>query len=227
MTEPRPRPKSLFARIRRAVAVRRRLALAVLIGCLVYPVFAGALERTTRILIGWDSGALFYLVATGIMMIRADVHGLRRRAAMHDEGEWTIMLMAMTATLASLVAIGVELHLARVSQASIQLGRVGVAAVTIIVSWFFVHTIMAQHYAHDYYLGEGRHSGLVFPDEAPEPDYWDFLYVSFTIGAASQTSDVSISSGRIRRVVLAHTVLSFLFNTTILALGINVGASLL
>ncbi len=94
------------------------------------------------------------------------------------------------------------------------------------MSWFFVHTIMTLHYAHDHYSPRagGR---LEFPDKPPEPSYGDFLYFAFTIGAAAQTSDVTIASPRIRRVVLLHTVLSFLFNTTILALAVNVGASLL
>jgi uncharacterized membrane protein len=83
------------------------------------------------------------------------------------------------------------------------------------------------HYAHRYYGGEDTAEGLKFPDAVSEPIYWDFLYYSFTIGVASQTADVSTTTTTMRKLTLLHSVLSFLFNTTILALAINVGASLL
>lgn len=222
-----PTPRSPAGRLIAVLRGRPRLFTGIVVGGLIFTLLAGRFEAPTRLLIGWDGGILVYLSMTWAMMARADVHRLRRQAALHDEGEWTILLLAIAASLASLVAIAVELHAARQAAPTAQLWRVGIAAATIFASWFFVHTIMAQHYAHDYYLREAGGHGLIFPDHVREPDYWDFLYVSFTIGAASQTSDVSIASTRIRRVVLAHTVLSFLFNTTILALGINVGASLL
>jgi uncharacterized membrane protein len=206
---------------------RPRVISGVILALLTYLLLPSALEPPTRLLIGWDLGVCLYLVMSWKMMAGSDVHDLRRRAAQHDEGEWTILLLAMAATLISLVAIGVDLHRAKLAVGGAEFWRVAVAGLTIIVSWFFVHTMMAQHYAHDYYLRENHGRGLEFPEHITEPDYWDFLYVSFTIGAASQTSDVTIASQRIRRVALAHTILSFLFNTTILALGINVGASLL
>ena len=100
---------------------------------------------------------------------------------------------------------------------------------TILCSWLFVHTSFALHYAHEFY-GEGRDDligGLRFPEPNYDPDYWDFLYFAANLGAAAQTSDVMVTGQRMRRLVLAHTILSFLFNTTILALAVNVGASLL
>ena len=182
---------------------------------------------STRLLIGWNAGICLYLVLTWRIMLRSDVHLLRRRAALEDEAEWLILMLTAIAALASLAAIAVELHGVRLANATSQPWRIALAASTILVSWFFLHTILALHYAHDYYSSENIGPGLRFPDHLKEPSYWDFLYVSFTIGAASQTSDVTIASPKIRRVALAHTILSFLFNTTILALAINVGASLL
>jgi uncharacterized membrane protein len=132
--------------------------------------------------------------------------------------------------MAGLFAIAAELHGIHEAPQRAQAVRVGIAAATILCSWFFVHLIFAIHYAHDYYGRGGTRGGLVFPgdkDGAAEPDYWDFLYFSFTIGAASQTSDVAVVSRRMRRLVLAHTVVAFLFNTTILALAVNVGAGVL
>lgn len=209
-----------------AFRIRPRLVASILVGLGAGLVLPSALEGQTRLLVGWDVGVALYLGLTWSLMVQADVHGLRRRAAQHDEGEWTIILLAMAATLLSLVAIGVELHQAKVADAS-QLWRVAGAALTILMSWLFIHTVMTQHYAHDYYLREESGIGLLFPDKVAEPDYWDFAYFAFTIGVAAQTADVAIGTPRIRRVVLAHAVLSFLFNTAILALAINVGASLL
>ena len=101
------------------------------------------------------------------------------------------------------------------------------AVLTILISWVFLHTLFTIHYAHHFYGGADEESGLKFPDGIDEPGYWDFLYFSFTIGVAAQTADVAVSSTSMRKLTLLHAVLSFLFNTTILALAINVGASLL
>ena len=216
--------RSILRRSLHALSVRPRLiaatALGIAIGMLLSPSFSGQ----GRLLIGWNAGVALYLATTWTMMVRSDVHELRQRAARHDEGEWTIILLAMAATLSSLAAIGAELLQAGAGD-PFRLWRAGIAAVTILMSWLFVHTIMAQHYAHDFYLREGP--GLIFPDRIEEPDYWDFAYFAFTIGVAAQTADIAIASPRIRRVALAHSVLAFFFNTAILALAINVGASLL
>ena len=101
------------------------------------------------------------------------------------------------------------------------------AGITVVLSWLFAHTIFAVHYAHDYYndLAESRPPGLGFPkqneEEHEDPDYWDFLYFSFVVGMTAQVSDVLVLTQRWRRVVLAHGILSFLFNTVVLALSIN------
>ena len=100
---------------------------------------------------------------------------------------------------------------------------------TILGSFAFIHVTFALHYAHEYVLGRRRKTpegcGLIFPG-TDKPDYLDFLYFSFVIGVAGQTADVSISSQPMRRVALIHCVLSFLFNTTVLALTINIAAGL-
>jgi uncharacterized membrane protein len=225
MTTPTSR-RSVLHKGYRALRARPRLITSIVVGITVGLLFPEGFRWQTRVLAGWDAGVLLYLATTWTMMMRSNVHQLRRRAALHDEGEWTIILLLVAATVSSLVAIGAELHQARLENV-IHLWRPAAAAVTITLSWLFLHSIMTQHYAHDYYLREGREPGLVFPDHLAEPGYWDFAYFSFTIGVAAQTADVAIASPRIRRVALAHSVLSFFFNTAIMALAINVGASLL
>lgn len=222
-TSPR---RSVLVRSFHALTIRPRLITGMVIGIIAGLISSTALKGQSHLLIGWDTGIGFYLVTTWAMMIRSNVHQLRVRAARHDEGEWTIILLSIAASLSSLVAIVAELMRAH-GDDPLKIWRVAAAAVTILMSWLFIHTIMAQHYAHDYYLREGNGPGLIFPDHIKEPDYWDFAYFSFTIGVAAQTADVAIATPRIRRVALAHSVLAFFFNTAILAMAINVGASLL
>jgi uncharacterized membrane protein len=181
---------------------------------------------TSRILASWDAGILLYLGLAAAMMARSSVAKMQDRASAEDEGAIAVLILTLGAAVASLVAIAAELSGIHNALGREQAIRLGLAALTILCSWFFVNLMFAVHYAHDYYGDAGTRRGLVFPSE-DRPDYFDFLYFSFTIGAAAQTSDVTIGSRRMRRLVLGHTVLAFLFNTTILALGINVGAGLL
>ncbi len=222
-TSPR---RPVLVRSFHALRIRPRLLTGIVIGLIAGFASSSAFKGQSHLLIGWDTGVGIYLVTTWAMMIRSNVRQLRVRAARHDEGEWTIILLSIAASLSSLAAIGAELLRAHADD-PLRAWRAAAAAVTILMSWLFIHTIMAQHYAHDYYLREGSGPGLIFPDRIKEPDYWDFTYFSFTIGVAAQTADIAIASPRIRRVALAHSVLSFFFNTAILALAINVGASLL
>lgn len=213
----------------RSLAARPRLGLSALVMVAVFAALPGEWRLTTRLLLAWDAGVLLNLVLTWTMMARSGVVRMRARAAViEDEGALAALVLSVAVSVASLGAIAAELSGIHGGVGEGPGLRLALAGATILCSWFFVHTIFALHYAHDYYGGEkGDRRGLAFPKPDREPDYWDFLYFSFTIGAASQTSDVTIVEHRMRRFVLAHTILSFLFNTTILALAINVGASLL
>jgi uncharacterized membrane protein len=154
-----------------------------------------------------------------------DVTRIRRRAALQDEGRIAVLVLVVAAALASLGAILAELGGAQ--GASRQGAHLALAAVTILLSWSFTHTIFAFHYAHEYY-DENAHKGggLRFPGDAP-PDYWDFVYFSFVIGMTSQVSDVSVTSSAIRRTVTAQGGASFIFNATLLALTVNIAAGAL
>ncbi|MDB5569449.1 MAG: hypothetical protein JWN93_632 [Hyphomicrobiales bacterium] len=212
---------SSFANLHR---YRPRLVLSATAGLLAGLLLPGAFRATTRVLVGWDVGALLYLAIAWTMMARSSAQLMLKRAAAEDESALAILGLTAAAAVASLAAIAVELAGARSSGTSHATPFV-FAGITVVCSWFFVHTVFAIHYAHDYY-GTRRARGLAFPDETA-PDYGDFLYFAFTIGAAAQTSDVSVTGRAMRRLVLAHTVLSFFFNTAVLALAINVGAGLI
>lgn len=208
-------------------AHRPRLLFAAAAAIVLYVALPDAWPRTSRVLTAWNAGTLLYLVLAWIMMARSDIAVMRERADEEDEGAIVILALTVLAAVASLAAIAVELQQYRQAGASWPGLRLALSGGAILSSWCFVHTMFALHYAHDYY-GDGRERPpLAFPDEGREPDYWDFAYFAFTMGAASQTSDVTVVDHNMRRLVLAHTILSFLFNTIVLALAINVGAGLL
>ncbi len=106
--------------------------------------------------------------------------------------------------------------------------HLALSVVTILCSWFIVHTAFALHYAHEFYEDAPgtKERSLTFPGDS-EPDYLDFLYFAFVLGTTSQTSDVTICSGAMRRLALVHGVIAFFFNTTLLALVVNIAAGLI
>jgi uncharacterized membrane protein len=176
---------------------------------------------TTRLVIGWDVAVVSYLVLVAHLMASASAADIRRRAAREDEGQRAILILTVAAALASLVAIFAQLGPSGANPR--QPGSVGGAITTIFLSWAFVHTMFALHYAHEFY--DETAGGLAFPGDEREPDYWDFVYFSFVIGMTSQVSDVAVTARPIRRVVAAHGVIAFVFNVALLALTINLAAS--
>ena len=173
---------------------------------------------------GWDIGVAIYLLLTLRMMAGSDVHSLRRHAALQDEGRFAVLVLTVTAALVSVAAIFVILA-DTTAPAQWRFLHLALALLTIMLSWAFIHTIFALHYAHEFYDHRSEEpGGILFPGGG-DPDYWDFMYFSFVIGMTSQVSDVGIASRRIRRTVAAHGVVSFVFNTALLALTVNIGAS--
>lgn len=176
----------------------------------------------TRILVGWDSGATLYLALIYWLMARASVATIRQRAAVDDDGALALLVLTTAAALASLAAVVAELgHKPGPYQLALGMG-------TILLSWAFMHSIFALHYAHEFY-GQGaddKIGGLIFPGDE-EPDYWDFMYYALVVGMTAQVSDVQISSKAIRRMTAAHGVIAFFFNVTVLALTVNIISSLI
>ena len=184
-------------------------------------------ESLTRGLIGWNVGAFIYLVMTFVMMARATPESMRSRAKREDEGQYTILVLVSVAAVAVLVAIAAQLAAAKDTVGAIKAAHVGLALLTVLTAWLFTQTIFSLHYAHEFHMKRGVSASpaFVFPG-TEEPDYFDFLYVACIIGTSAQTADVSFSARRTRRVGLMHSVLAFFFNTTLLALTINVAAGL-
>ncbi len=205
--------------------VRQRLFGSIGVGILVAAVLLTlrTWKPISSVLIGWDVAVLLYLALSFHLMAGSDVHDMRRRAAEQDEGRFAMLVLTIAAAIASLGAIFVELAVPTNGGAR-QPFQLALAAGTIVLSWAFIHTIFALHYAHEFY-DEVDPGGMDFPGGDKEPDYWDFVYFSFVIGMTSQVSDVGITSKLIRRTATAHGILSFLFNAALLALTVNIAAS--
>jgi uncharacterized membrane protein len=182
---------------------------------------------TTRLLLGWDFTLWIYLPLVLWMMLgRAGSVNVQKRAAGLAEGLPVMLLLAVTGALASFGAIALELATAKGANAAGSLTLV-FAIATVCSSWLLLPVEFGIAYASLYHGGGKAAHGLEFPGDDGPPDYGDFLYFSITVAATSQTSDIAVSSRAMRRMVLAQSLLAFVFNTGVLALTINILAGLI
>jgi uncharacterized membrane protein len=205
----------------RVVYGRPRTFAAIAVGIVAFFLLPGSLRLVTRLLVGWDIFAAMYLVLVFTMVFRSGLTHIRRNAVLQDDGRFLILLMTALGAFASIAAIVFELGASNRSAPGLVL-----ATVTIALSWAAVHTAFSLHYAHEYYRG-GKPGGLQFPsgDQHEDADYWDFVYFSFVIGMTAQVSDVGITDKIIRRTATVHGIISFVFNTALVALMVNIAAS--
>ena len=203
------------------------LLVSLLCGAAVALLLPGGHSPRTRALVGWNVAVWLYLALAAWVMLRADASRVRRVAKAQAEGAATVLVMVIVAALVSLAGTVLELSAAKQPGAAAALDHVALALSTVVGSWLLLPTVFALNYASLYFQVPPG-SGLRFPDDAKDfrPDFSDFLYFAFTIAVASQTADVAVSTRTLRRWVLLQSVLSFVFNTAILAFTINVAASL-
>lgn len=216
-------------RLLRLVLARPRLCICALLGVLTvfFLPTSVAGHRATRLIFGWNVGAISYLVLAGRMMFWSTHERMRTRALEQDEGKVVVLALVVCAAIASLGAIVAQLAVAKDLQGTLRYEHIGLAVLTILSCWTFTQVMFALHYAHEYYAAEmrGFPGGLDFPG-GHRPDYGDFLYFACVIGTSGQTADVGFTSRRMRRTGLVHCVLAFFFNTTLLALTINIASGL-
>lgn len=217
---------------RRLQRLRPRLILSLIAGAVIAWFGTDGHSVALRLIVGWDAAVAIYLVLLGVMMGRATPREVRERAEALDPGRFVMLGLASLAAAASLGVIATNLvNLHDMPRPQLLL-HVALAGGTIVASWLFLHTMFAIHYAHAYYYHPRQGDlarppgGLGFPNET-HPDYWDFLYFSFVVGMTCQVSDVVVQSKSMRLQVLAHGVLAFFFNTVVLALMVNITASLI
>jgi uncharacterized membrane protein len=205
-------------------ALRARPSLAIGGGTLVVVAVAAwalGMHPAPSFLLGFDIGALVFVGMQLREFGQATPNSMREQARRQDAGRWGILWSGVAFSTVVLVALGTELQAGKTGG----LLAIVVAAASIVLSWAFLNTLFALHYAHGYYGDYGEpHKGLDFPGEE-EPDYWDFAYFAVVIGMTFQVSDVQVTSRYLRRMVLIHGVIAFFFNVFIIAVSVNIVAS--
>jgi uncharacterized membrane protein len=208
---------------------RSRLYAGIACGLAAALLIPGTIEAMRRVVIGWDIGIAVFLALVLAMAARATPASMQERAAREDEARWAFLFLMAAAAWFSMFAVLGIMHQVHAATPPESIELAALAGATILLSWIFAHTAFAVHYAHDFYADRGAKMppGLVFPGDAQDPDYWDFLYFSFVVGMTCQVSDVQVAGQPWRRLVLAHGIIAFMFNTVVLALSINLLAGLL
>jgi len=205
-----------------------RLAISLLFAAGIFLLLNGHVQRRIQLIVAWDAYALCLLALAWMRIITAQPRAVLRLSTLQPSNRILIFLMVAIAACASLAAVAFLLGMAKGITGWLFVSRIALALITVILSWLLLHTLFALHYAFLFYhehpdgtAGVIRR-GVVFPDGEIEPDYLDFTYFSFVIGMTSQVSDVQINSRHFRRWALLHGIISFAFNTTVLALSINI-----
>ena len=211
----------------RFIRSRPHLILAFMLGLAVAPALPASWRLVTRLLAAWDAVAWSYLITMGWMLLRANHETVKMMAARQDERAALVLATMSVAALTSLAAIISQLPSLKEMPLDQRAAHYAFTVCTLLGSWFLVGALFCVHYAHLYYQADSARRPLQFPCKEQAPDYWDFLYFSFTIAVAVQTSDVAVLTRPMRKLVLAQSVLSFFFNLVILGLSINIAAGLI
>ena len=211
---------------------RHRLGLGLAAGAAVFFAARGHLRLWSAAIGGWNAVALVILALDWVTILRTPQRKIRQIAQQQDLSRFLVFVFVVATASAALFAVGFLVSVKRSQSGGHFIVHLLLTLLTVIFSWTLVHTVYGLRYAHAFYgdgdePGVNRHAGgLIFPGDRP-PDYFDFAYFSFVVGMTCQVSDVQITSRRMRRITLVHSVLAFGFNTMILALLINTVSSLL
>src|SRR6202020_1565576 len=192
-----------------------RLWIAFIAGIVLFFFLPHDWSILSRVLVCWNGGVILFLTLISIWMTRLTADQICTKYIEEDESAPFILAVVVVAAVASLVAIVEPLATIKQVSGTVRAAHFGLAALTLIDSWLLVPTMYTTHYADMFYSSEPDDRPLRFPN-SPMPVFWDFAYFSFTIAAACQTADVSTMDAGVRRVVIAHTLISFLFNASIL-----------
>ena len=180
----------------------------------------------TRVLSGWNTAVWLYLFQMAWLFCTATRERVREIAEREDASAVVVLTILSIAASLSLIAIVVELASAKGQPETVKILHYMLTAATVLGSWLLVGVTYTFHYARIFFRSSIERRALSFPEKQINPTYWDFLYFSFTIAVAAQTSDVTITSTMMRKAVLAQSLLSFLFNAAIIGMSINIAAGL-
>jgi uncharacterized membrane protein len=215
-------------RLFRIIAGRPRLFIGFGIAFLAYFILTPVQPVATRIVMAWDIGTAVFLASSAELFLRSDHTNISADAKRQQEGEWSIFALTLLGAVMSFAAI--FLFSDANDRKKHQEFYLIFVIITLALSWLMVNVTFAYRYAHEYYTKDSKEDkvegGLDFPQE-DNPDYLDFTYFAFVLGMTFQVSDVDITSKKFRRLATLHGLIGFLFNTTILALSVNIAASLL
>jgi uncharacterized membrane protein len=228
-TKPREQELSAWAWITRHARAQIRFLIALAVGVVVF-LFVPIEDLVPRILAGWNAGGWLYLLLVAIKMGRAEIEGIKREAGIERESRIVVLVVVIFGSIVTMLALFAQLMAIKSVHGMDRSLSIGLSVSTIFLSWLLIHTVFALYYAHEFHTeghggARGQGGGLKFPDDRT-PDYLDFLYFSFVVGTTAQTSDVDVCSRAMRRVVMLHGILSFFFNTAVIALAVNLAAQL-
>lgn len=212
--------------VHQIVRNRPRLIISIFTGLIVGWIIPSQWSSVGRALIGWNVTVWSYLCLMGWLMMHASHARVRMIAEQEDKSAVVILAIMSVAAIVSLAAIVLELSTVKDLALGGRMVHYTFTGATIFGSWCLVAILFTFHYARLFYRSPVERRALRFPDDEANPDYWDFLYFSFTIAVAAQTSDISVMTRPMRKTVLAQSVLSFIFNAAILGMTINIAASL-
>jgi uncharacterized membrane protein len=200
-----------------------RLITVAVLGALVGGLLAAFGPWQLSVLAGWDVAAAVFIAWVWLSVGRFTPEQTGSFARREDDSRVATSILLLSASVVSLVGIGFDLFKASNAHSSGRVALTVIAVVTVALSWAVVHTVFALRYAHEYYTDPI--GGIDFKTRVERPDYLDFAYVAFTVGMTFQVSDTDVQARRIRRTVLRHALISYLFGAVILAVVVNVIAS--
>ena len=211
---------------------RHRVGVGLAAGAAVFFAARGHLRLWSAAIAGWNAVAVIIVALDWVTILTTPQRKIRQLAQQQDLSRFLVFLFVVVTASAALFAVGFLVNVKRSLTDGHFIVHLLLTLITVVFSWTLVHTVYGLRYAHAFYgdsdePGAHQHAGgLLFPGDRP-PNYFDFAYFSFVIGMTCQVSDVQIISRRMRRIALVHSILSFGFNTMILALLINTVSSLL
>jgi uncharacterized membrane protein len=218
-------------RLLRIISARPRLFVGVAVGIASYFLLARVSETAIRAVLAWDIGSTVFLILTAVLFANSNQAFIAWEAERQEEGEWSVFALTLIGAVMSFIAI--FLFSTASNHKADKAFFLAFVVVTLALSWLTTHVTFAYRYAHEYYSKDRGSSqpeaierGVVFPGDE-DPDYLDFTYFSFVLGMTFQVSDVNITSKKLRRLATLQGLIGFLFNTVILALSVNIAASLL
>jgi uncharacterized membrane protein len=228
-TKPQEQDLPEWAWITRHLRAQIRFLIALVVGVAVF-LFVPIEDLVPRILAGWNAGGWLYLLLVAIKMARAEIEGIKRQSTLERESRLVVLVVVIFGSIFTILALFAQLMAIKGEHGIDRTLSISLSVSTIFLSWLLIHTVFALYYAHEFHAeghggAGGQGGGLKFPDDST-PDYLDFLYFSFVVGTTAQTSDVDVCSRAMRRVVMLHGILSFFFNTAVIALAVNLAAQL-